>query len=190
MANTHSHLHNYLEQLYKAYNKRCFVSPDPLEFLYRYDRHEDREIVGLIASSLAYGRVKMIIANAGRVIESMGESPHAFLVSQTPDDLSRLFKGFRHRFTDDKELVSLLVSIRRCIEKYGSIETCFSLNLRKNNQDIVKAASGFVKEMCKMAGIEKTFLLPDPKRGSACKRLFLYLRWMIRDDDVDPGGRT
>ncbi len=177
-----------LEKIYSRYNRRVFVSPDPLQFLYDYDSVADREVVGLVASALAYGRVAMILKNAGFVLEKMGRSPSDYLCSSTEDGISCTFEGFRHRFTDGRDIASLLVAIKRCLEAHGSLEACFASHLVSRGGDCVGAMSGFVNELCAMAGIEKSYLLPDPARGSACKRMFLFLRWMTRKDDVDPGG--
>ena len=75
------HLEQILSNLYNSYNKREFIHPDPLEFLYQYDDVRDREIVGLLASSLAYGRVSQILKSISTVLEKMGPSPFSFLES-------------------------------------------------------------------------------------------------------------
>lgn len=177
-----------LEGLYARYNRRSFVSPDPLQFLYDYENPADREVVGLIASALAYGRVAMILKSAGIVLEKIGSEPSKWLCSVSNDRIFRLFEGFRHRFTDGMEISSILVAIKECILRHGSLEACFASHLQNRGSNCITAMSGFVRELCLMAGVERTYLLPDPLRGSACKRMFLFLRWMVRKDDVDPGG--
>lgn len=177
-----------LESLYKKYNKRAFVSPDPLETLYAYPDLKDREIVGLIAATLAYGNVKQILKSVYAVLEKMGPSPHSFLIEKRPPFLRKVFQGFKHRFTTDRDLVALLLGIRRAVQKYGSLNACFCHGFQLGKQSWVGALSAFEREITGSYAVKGAGLLPLPERGSACKRLNLYLRWMIRTDAVDPGG--
>jgi uncharacterized protein (TIGR02757 family) len=178
----------HLETLYLKFNKREFVHPDPLEFLYGYDKPGDREIAGLIASSLAYGNVKQILKSVSKVLSRMGDSPHDFLMDTEKEELYSVFKDFKHRFTTGWELSLLLHSAKSAIREYGSLENCFMSGYRDSDSDLIPAMSNFVKIMSAAFKNGETYLLPCPSRGSACKRLNLYMRWMVRKDDVDPGG--
>jgi len=177
-----------LERLYGEYNRREFVRPDPLEFLYPYEDLADREIVGLIASSLAYGRVLQINRSIGDVLEKMGPSPYRFIRDATPESLRRTFSRFRHRFTTGDEMTAMLLGVKNVVVKYGSLHACFSSVLERGAQTVVRALTLFVEELS--AGFPgcRSSLLPSPARGSACKRLNLFLRWMVRSDGIDPGG--
>ncbi len=176
-----------LDVFYKKYNKRRYVHPDPLEFLYRYDDAADREIAGLIASSFAYGRVKQILAKTGLVLEKMGP-PRDFVLKTGTPALERLFAGFKHRLVTAEELVFFLGRIRKVLEKYGSLNECFLAGLKKTDDTVLPALTEFVEALCPAHSCSRSTLLSRPEKGSACKRLNLYLRWMIRKDDVDPGG--
>ena len=180
-------LREALEELYNWYNKREWVHPDPLEFLYDYDDLHDREVVGLIASSLAYGRVVQILKSVFRVLDRM-PSPSAFLMRATPDSLRSAFSGFRHRFATGEELSALLFGAKRVIGRYGSLHACFTSSLRDDHPTILPAVSAFTSELISAGGGCVGHLLPRPERGSACKRINLFLRWMVRRDEVDPGG--
>lgn len=173
------------EQIYRDYNKRRYVSPDPLQFLYDYPDPKDREVVGLIASSLAYGRVTQILKSIKRVLGPLGASPSKFLAERGKDDISRLFPGFVHRFTDETAMTDFLCSVSEVLKRNGSLESLFFSHY---NGDIRSAAEGFVSELWACGGRGGGFLLPLPSKGSACKRLALFLRWMVRKDEVDPGG--
>ncbi len=173
-----------LEQIYRKYNRRKYVSPDPLQFLYGYSDVRDREIVALIASSLAYGRVAQILKSVEKVLNEMGPSPCDFLVGVKSRRLEKVYAGFKHRFTTDEELVSMLLGIGRVIGEYGSLNECFVSGLSRSDDNILPALQKFVDEV----GSDGKYLLPSPSRGSACKRLNLFLRWMVRKDAVDPGG--
>ena len=171
-----------LDALYLKYNRREFVSPDPLQFLYEYDDPADREVVGLIASSLAYGRVAQIIRSVRSVLGRMAE-PKKFVLESTPAKLEKTFSGFKHRFTTGEEMAVMLAAAGRAIKKHGSLGRCFKSHVSRNDDTVLPALAGFVSEL----GIG-TSLLPCPDKKSACKRLNMYLRWMVRRDEVDPGG--
>lgn len=177
-----------LEMLYKKYNRREFVHPDPLEFLYNYKDVRDREIAGLIASSLAYGRVAQILKSVSIVLGRMGRSPYGYLMSKRDKEIVKDFVDFKHRFTTGRDKADLLIGIRHVVRRYGSLKKCFKSGYKNNDKTTVPALSFFVSEMIRGAGVKKMSLLPSPELGSACKRLHLYLRWMIRKDAVDPGG--
>ena len=176
----------FLEELYLRLNRREYVHPDPLEFLYDYDNLADREIVGLIASSLAYGRVGQILKSVADVLRRIGP-PYEFLMSTAPSRIERAFHDFKHRFTTDRELASLLFGAKKTIEKYGSIEACFKNGFSHDDKNVIPALEKFVAELSNSKIHTPGHLLPCPSRGSACKRLNLYLRWMVRRDAVDPG---
>lgn len=173
--------------LYETYNRREFVHPDPLEFLYRYHDPGDREVVGLIASCLAYGSVHQILRSVATVLERM-ESPYSFLRKATKQSLLHTFKDFKYRFTTGEELAFMLYGTKKVLERHGSLYSCFRRGLRPKDETIIPALSTFVAELSSVFQGKPRSLLPSPERGSACKRLNLFLRWMVRCDDVDPGG--
>jgi uncharacterized protein (TIGR02757 family) len=177
-----------LDRLYDRYNHREYVHPDPLVFLYDYEDVRDREIVGLTASSLAYGRVAQILKSASTVLETMGPSPSDFLERTSRDNLERVFRGFKHRFSTGEELSGMLYGAKKIIERYGSLNGCFITGYKGGNGTTIPALTSFVKEIRNVAGLGCNSLLPSPADGSACKRLHLFLRWMVRRDAVDPGG--
>jgi uncharacterized protein (TIGR02757 family) len=177
-----------LDRLYEMYNHRRYVHPDPLEFLYDYPDIRERELAGLIASSLAYGRVTQILKSVSSVLEKMAPSPRSFLLDSTPKSLLACFSGFRHRFTTGDEMAYILLGAKQAIERYGSLYDCFLAGLNEQDDSIIPAISAFVNELNSAASEGVNSLLPSPERGSACKRINLFLRWMVRKDRVDPGG--
>ena len=176
-----------LDALYARYNRREFVHPDPLEFLYDYEDVRDREIVGLVASSLAYGRVAQILKSISSILKRM-PSPSEFLRHTSRESLFTIFKDFKHRFTTGEELSAMLFGIKCVIDRHGSLYTCFATYLNDDDETIFPALSAFARELATAANGRRNSLLPSPAKGSACKRLHLFLRWMVRRDDVDPGG--
>ena len=185
-----------LEAHYRAYNRRRYVHPDPLEFLYGAESSADQEVVGLIAACLAYGRVSQILASVGRVLDAMGSgslkggSPRAFLERTPAEGISRMFEGFSHRFTTGRELAALLTGVKRALADRGSLEELFAAGADASDQTVLPALARFVGELRSYAGSVLPSLLPSPADGSACKRLNLFLRWMVRRDAVDPGPWT
>jgi len=163
-----------LECLYLKLNKKEFVNPDPLIFLYDFNDLKDREIAGLIASSLAYGRVAQILISVKKILDPMKGRPHNFILSHEKKDFEKIYAGFKHRFTGSDDIVKLLTGIKRALTEYESLENLY-------RQGVEKFAD-FLNDS------QKSYLLPSPVDGSACKRLNLYFRWMVRNDEVDPGG--
>ena len=177
-----------LEAFYRACNHREYVHPDPLNFLYHYKDPRDRELVGLIASSLAYGRVAQILKSVSIVLEPMESSPRAFLTKSSPDELRSVYRNFKHRFSTGAELLSLIQGVRHALEEHGSLEQCFLEGLKKEDDTVFPALCLFARALGVKVADAPNSLMPQPERGSACKRLNLYIRWMVRQDNVDPGG--
>ena len=185
---TVSKLKNKLEELYSYYNRREFVHPDPLEFLYNYENTRDVELVALIASSLAYGRVAQILKSVSAVLEIISPSPYLFLTGISEKELLKSFKGFKHRFTTGEDMSCMLLAVKKMIKQDGSLFNAFLSGYKESDDNILPALSSFVRRLANESGGGKNSLIPLPDRGSACKRLILFLRWMVRKDSVDPGG--
>ena len=176
-----------LDKLYNQYNHRRYVHPDPLEFLFLYKEAKNREIVGLIASALAYGRVAIILKSVAQVLDRMTPSPYLFLINSDYQFILNEFKDFRHRFAGGHNIAALLSGIKKTIERFGSLYQCFLNGLSEKDENIVRAMDFFSHQL---AGHEHKpgHLVALPEKGSACKRMNLFLRWMVRKDSVDPGG--
>lgn len=177
-----------VEDIFELYHHRKFVHPDPLEFLYDYPELRDRELVGLIASSLAYGRVSLILKNISIVLDRMDRAPCDFLLNTSPKKVFSLFTDFRHRFNTGEDIVWMLLGAKHMILTYGSLYHGFLAGFRPDEDTILPALSMFVKKLNTFMPSNRKHLLPCPDKGSACKRLNLFLRWMVRKDSVDPGG--
>ena len=177
-----------LDELYEQYNQRHFVHPDPLEFLYQYDDPRDREIVALLAGSMAYGRVAQILRSLRDLLDRMGPSPLLFLERTPPRELHEIFAGFKHRWTTGLEVARVLAGVRQVIERHGSLGRCLAAGLRSDHDTALPALERFVEQIRAAATDPRNSLLPDVSAGGACKRLHLVLRWLVRRDAVDPGG--
>jgi uncharacterized protein (TIGR02757 family) len=177
-----------LEKLYTTYNRPEFIHPDPLEFLHLYQQTVDREIVGFIASSLAYGRVAQILKSVSSILDKMVPTPSKFLERASRLSLEKEFSSFKHRFTTNEEIVDFLIAIQKVIKVNGSLHKCFLKYYDHDDSDVIRSLELFVHEIKAHLSIRENSLLPCPEKRSACKRLHLFLRWMVRKDAVDPGG--
>lgn len=163
------------------------MAPDPLAFVYRYADDGDREVVALIAASLAYGRVAHIRHSVENALRRLGPAPRHRLLTSTDRALARATRGFRHRFTTARDLHRLLAGTARVLERHGTLAACFAAGDDRMHPTVVPTASSFVSAFGPVNRPGRFPLLAAPEAGSACKRLHLFLRWMIRRDDVDPG---
>lgn len=177
-----------LERLYLRYNDRRFIATDPVELVHRYEDPRDREIAALIASSLAFGTVKQIKGSAERALAILGERPADRVADSSPGGLERAFRGFKHRWITGADMASLLDGARRAIGEHGSLGALFGSLVERGDADVAPAAGRFVRVLRGAGDGYRQCLLPSPEAGSACKRLNLFLRWMVRSDAVDPGG--
>jgi uncharacterized protein (TIGR02757 family) len=174
-----------LERTYARFNKKKFIHPDPLEFVYRYEAAGDREIAGFVAAALAYGNVTQILKSVEKVLKPMGASPHSWLLKSSAAEIGRMFLSFKHRFTTGAELAVFLINIKTAVEKYGSLENCFLKHYRPADETLAGAIYAFVNDFNARACAPT--LTPCPEKKSSFKRLNLFLRWMVRKDAVDPG---
>ena len=185
---------NVLERLYGKYNHRKLIKPDPLQFVYNYSKRPDMEIAAFLASALAYGRVQQIEKSLADLFGRMGDSPLEFIGNFDGRQREKL-KSFKHRFTGGDCLSDLLALLKKIILENGSIENFFLLGYRKTDRSIIPALSNFCDSLVNIYAESHNgqterglkYLLASPTAGSACKRLNLFLRWMVRDDDVDTG---
>jgi uncharacterized protein (TIGR02757 family) len=152
------------------------------------------EIAAFLASALAYGRVQQIEKSLADLFGRMGSSPSEFVGNFDSKQREKL-KSFKHRFTSGDCLSDLLALLKNIILENGNIENFFLLGYRKTDRSIIPTLSNFCDSLLNIYAESHNgrtnrglkYLLVSPTRGSACKRLNLFLRWMIRDDDVDTG---
>jgi uncharacterized protein (TIGR02757 family) len=183
-----------LERLYAKYNHRELIKPDPLQFVYQYKSPSDKEIVAFLSAALAYGRVEQIEKSLINLFARMGKSPYGFVMDFNKASRQRL-GSFKHRFTTGGDISDLLVLLKKVLKRYGSIQSFFVEGYNPNDKNIISALTKFCdslwamysKEHNSQPGVGLKFLLAGPAGGSACKRLNLFLRWMVRKDDVDLG---
>ena len=185
MHNYSKNTHILLDSIFNKYHKPEYIHPDPLEFLGNYEKSEDVEIAALIASSFAIGRVQSILQTVESILDVI-KSPKNDLLAMNREDLEISFNKFKYRFYIDQSLVDLLMGIKNVINSFGSLHNCFLKGVNQTSGDPLGSLTYFVSQLTVNISSGKR-VLPDPEKGSACKRLNLFLRWMIRKDDIDPG---
>lgn len=192
-------LKTILDRLYEC-RSGVHLSNDPLSFCHRYSDPQDREIVGLIASSLAYGNVKAFMASLERVFSRMNSSPRRYIERFESAVGLRHFSDFKYRFHNGHDLCALFLSMRTMIRESGSIQEYFLEGHDSSAQDITEGLNTFsasvlrfdYSEIFGCPAIPKSsffpHFFPSPAGGSACKRLCMFLRWMVRPaDGIDLG---
>ena len=163
------------------------IEPDPLQLVLRFDDPLDQEVAGLIAAAFAYGRAEIIVSNIGRVLAAMAPSPYRYLAAFDRADAERRFASFAHRFHKTPELVELLERMAAIIASHGSMGELFRSCYRPGDADIAPALARFVDALRAGGSKALAYLLTSPEDGSACKRMNLYLRWMVRRTSPDLG---
>lgn len=188
-----------LDRLYAARSPQHLAN-DPLSFCHRYSDPLDREIAAVIASAFAYGGIKIILRTLESIFSQLGPSPRSYVESFTPGRSLETFSGFKHRFNDGRDLVALLWGIRLMIQDAGSVNAFFLRFHDPAAMDVTAALNGYSSAVLALdyrpvfgnaaapAGSCFPFLFPAPAAGSACKRLCMFLRWVVRPaDGIDLG---
>ena len=173
-----------LEELYLKYNELRYASPDPLEVVYEYNNPRDQEVVAFIAAMLAYGRVASILSSIHKVLAVLGSRPAEGLVRSRISTYERKLVGFKHRWTGEDDMVALLRGLRRVLQQYGSLENCFVACRQPEDENIIPAMTRWTSALGRGEGGN---MISNPDGGSACKRLHMFMRWMVRSDNVDLG---
>lgn len=181
-----------LEYHYKAFD-RTKLEPDPLQFLHLFNDERDIEIVGLIASVFAYGNVKQIENTLKKLISIFNNKPYLFIKNFSSENLKKL-NGIKHRFYADDDVKKLFIILNKELNNFKSVRQIFlqDYNISDKNvkTGISKFSNYFINSFIETFG-EITngikFMFPLPEKGSACKRMNLFLRWMVRKDELDFG---
>ena len=185
-----------LDRLYAEFNYPDSAA-DPIQIVRRYDRADDREVVGLCAASLAFGRVGSVMRSIERLLDIMGDHPAAYVRAFDPRRDSRAFRHLVHRWTRGPDLVALLWVMKQMIDRAGSIEGFFLEGYDAGAADVEQALDRFSSRALALdlkgaygrvpprPGV--CYFFPRPSAGSGCKRLNLFLRWMVRRDALDLG---
>jgi uncharacterized protein (TIGR02757 family) len=186
-----------LERLYRDLDYRSRIERDAIRFPLRYVDPADREVSALLTACLAYGRVDLFGRELERVLAAMGPSPAAFVAGFRPARDGAAFEGFRYRFNRPVDLVAFCVAARDLRARHGTLERCFLAGDEERAGPIAAPLERFVRAFLE-ADVRGLFprgrlsrgyrhLFPLPSVGGPCKRLHLFLRWMVRRETPDLG---
>jgi uncharacterized protein (TIGR02757 family) len=187
-----------LDELYQQFN--CAdAATDPVQIVRRYIEPADQEVVGFLAAALAFGRVASVLQSIERVLDVLGPSPAAFVRSFDPKHDGEPLREVVHRWTRGSDLAALLLIVRHMLDD-GSIEAFFLKGYDRSAADVAPALDSFstralATDVRSAYGRIRpspgvAYFFPKPSSGSGCKRLNLFLRWMVRRDAVDLGVWT
>jgi uncharacterized protein (TIGR02757 family) len=189
-------LRSVLERLYAEFNYPDSAT-DPIQIVRRYTRSDDREVVGFVAAALAFGRVTSVLQSIERVLAVMGSRPAAYVQRFDPRRDAAAFDGIVHRWTRERDIVALVWVMHQMIASAGSIEAFFVRDDDAASPDVQGALDSFSTRALALdlrAAYGRVprrpgvcYFFPRPSAGSACKRLNLFLRWMVRKDALDLG---
>jgi uncharacterized protein (TIGR02757 family) len=182
-----SELKSFLDEKVLQYNTLDFIESDPVQIPHLFSQKEDIEIAGFLSATIAWGNRKMIIKNSHRMMDLMGNAPYDFVMSHSETDLERL-ENFVHRTFNGQDFTSFIKSLQHIYKNHNGLEAVFSVN--KEAHSMQKSIHEFKKIFFEIPHQYRTQKhISDPLNNSAAKRINMYLRWMIRQDNrgVDLG---
>ncbi len=180
-------LQSFLNEKVALYNNPDFIESDPIQIPHLYSQKEDIEIAGYLSATIAWGNRKMIIKNAQRMMDLMGNSPYDFVMSHTDDQLERM-ENFVHRTFNGTDMVFFIKSLQNIYRNHNGLEAVFAQHQQPDSMQ--PSISEFKRVFFEIEHQNRTQKhVSDPANGSAAKRINMFLRWMARNDNkgVDLG---
>ncbi|NDV15026.1 TIGR02757 family protein [Muricauda sp. TY007] len=192
---TKAELKEFLDAKVLEYNHPKFLEDDPIQIPHQFTGKEDIEISAFLTATIAWGNRKSIINNASKLMGLMGNTPYDFVINHTDDDLEEL-RSFVHRTFNGIDLVYFVTSLKHIYKNHGGLEAIFTEHQTKDSMQ--PAISKFKEVFFELPHQSRTQKhVSDPNKGSAAKRINMFLRWMVRDNDtgvdfglwkkIDPG---
>ena len=171
-------LKSFLDQKTQEYESIGFISNDPIQIPHQFSKKEDIEIAGFLSATVSWGNRVSILNSASRIIDMMDHSPHEFILNHKEKDFKKL-KGFVHRTFNEQDLLYFFKSLKNIYQKYGGLEKLFS----SNKIPLQKRIHHFKKIFFELNHLRRTEKhVSDPLKGSAAKRINMFLRWMVRSN--------
>ena len=178
----------YLDELVETYENEDFIKDDPIQFIHRFKSREDTEIAAFIASMFAYGKREAFINKLNILFEKMNEKPLEFVLAYTPDNHS--LDDFDYRFSVGVDIAQIVLILKELYSSGQTLETLFKHGYKQTHEikGMLQCVIDYFYSRVELP-VTKGFyhLLPNPEKNSACKRLNMFLRWMVRDGGVDLG---
>lgn len=177
-------LQKFLEKKVKEYNRPSFIENDPICVPHSFIKKQDIEIAGFFAAIFAWGNRTTIINKTKELMQLMDNSPHSFCLNHTDHDLKKLLH-FKHRTFNPTDLLYFVSFFKMHYSRQESLETAFSQWMKKTDVNTENALNGFYDYFFSLEDVPHRTLkhIASPAKNSTCKRLSMYLRWMVRNDD-------
>jgi len=177
---TKTELKEFLEEKVLQYNNPLFIESDPIQIPYQFSLKEDIEIAGFLTATIAWGNRKMIIRNANKMMVLLGNSPYDFVLNYKSSN-SNYFDGFVHRTFNSTDFEYFILALQHIYKNYGGLEAVFSKNsILNSTQPAIHTLKKVFFEIPHLQRTQKH--ISDPLKGSAAKRINMFLRWMVRND--------
>lgn len=178
-----SKLRDFLNKKVEEYNRPSFIAPDPICIPHLFSKKQDIEIAGFFAAIFAWGNRTTIISKSKELMQLMDNSPHQFCTQHSDNDLKKLL-SFKHRTFNPTDVLYFVSFFNMHYKEHSSLESAFSKWMNKNDSNIENALNGFYSYFFSLEDVPKRTLkhIASPAKKATCKRLNMYLRWMIRND--------
>jgi len=183
-------LKKLLDDLYLSY-KHKFSSKDPVWNLHRFSDEQDIELAGFITAVYAYGSVDLINRFIELFLNRINFKPYEFIINFSKHKDKKYLKGLNYRFNSENDIISLIQALNNVLISHRSLKELFLSGYRNNHENILPALGNFSNEINKnikhKPGTYSHYMVSNPATGSASKRMNLFLRWMVRKDEIDLG---
>lgn len=179
-----------LDTLYTKYSQK-FSSKDPVWILHRFNDEKDIELIGLITAAYAYGSVDQINRFIDSLLQKTGNKPYEFTINFSKRKDKKYLKELYYRFNSHVDIADMFSSLNSVLTEHGSLKSLFAKYYQSTHENIISALSGFTDELNNNIPAANDryyhYLFSNPKNKSTCKRMNLFLRWMVRHDEIDLG---
>lgn len=170
----------FLDEQFERYHNRSFVDDDPVGIAHKFNKKEDIEIAAFLSATIAWGKRAMIIKNASLLMDLMDQSPYEYVCDASNQEMNRL-QNFKHRTFNGDDLNHFVKSLRHIYTNHGGLENAFSKG-QENAKNTKNALTQFHHTFFEIPHLDRTKKhVSNPEKGSAAKRLNMFLRWMVRD---------
>jgi len=181
-----SELKPFLDDKVEQYNSRSFIALDPISIPHQFSKKKDIEISGFLTASIAWGKREMIIRNGNQIINAMDNNPYEFVINYNESKDFKYLKNIKHRTFNSLDFNYFVKALQYCYENYGDLESVFNSFITSESANMKEAIVGFRNVFFELNQDPKfrTFKhISNPNKGSAAKRINMFLRWMIRKDN-------
>ena len=176
---------DFLEKKVFEYNSASFIQSDPISIPHLFSKKQDIEIAGFFSAIFSWGNRTSIIQKARELMERMDMSPHEFILNNNPDRIKKLI-GFKHRTFNTTDLLYFVEFLRYHYSNHEYLEKAFTKWMEKDEQTVENALNGFYQYFFSLedAPLRTRKHIASPQKNSTCKRLNMFLRWMVRRDTM------